>query len=88
MLSTLNTSITVSGNPWTYVSNDGLTYRYLYTKTGSETSRLVVVHGYDLAGNNAWNNTNWEKLRVSGYDLYDNYGEKVVTVNVNYGMGE
>ncbi|MFC1517759.1 chitobiase/beta-hexosaminidase C-terminal domain-containing protein [Candidatus Margulisiibacteriota bacterium] len=85
LLDVSNTVITISGNAWTYDSNDGTTYYYLYTKGGAETSQLIEVHGYDLAGNDSWNTEGWNIVTVSGKDRFNNQGEDSVTININYG---
>ncbi|MFC1517763.1 chitobiase/beta-hexosaminidase C-terminal domain-containing protein [Candidatus Margulisiibacteriota bacterium] len=84
-LNTLNTILVVaSGNYGVFKEKNGLEYIYQYTITGAEISRLVEVHGYDLAGNDSWNTEGWDILNVAGEDLYRNPGQKSVTIDIRY----
>jgi hypothetical protein len=83
-LDTTRTQITTSGNAWVYERRDGKDYIYKYTPLGTETSRLIEVRGYDLAGNNSRNTTGWNILKVQGTDLFGNPGSGTVTININY----
>ena len=83
-LDTANTILSIDGNGWTYQGNTGLRYVYKYSLGVSENSRLVEVHGYDLAGNDSWNTEDWDVLTVSGEDIYRNKGQKAVTVDIRY----
>jgi hypothetical protein len=83
-LDTANTVVSIGGNNWSYVENTDLNYVYSYTLSASENTRLVEVHGYDLAGNDSYSTEGWEELLVTGEDLYGNAGEKMVTVDIDY----
>jgi hypothetical protein len=84
LIDTLNTAISVSANPATYISNIGTTYHYRYNKLGTEESCLIKVDGYDLAGNFAENTLGWNVVTVRGRDVYNNLGERSVTTDIVY----
>ena len=83
-LNTDLTAVSIDGNAATYDSNSGLRYTYTYSVLGTEASSFVKVHGYDMAGNDAWNNDNWGVISVSGDDQYDNPGNSSSTVGINW----
>ncbi len=61
----------------TEIDNGNGTWKYVYRSanlTGTETTALVVVHGYDMAGNRSNNTDNWGNITVTGTDLTNNTG--------------
>ncbi len=84
VLDLTRTVVSVSGNMATFVSANGLTYRYQYARSGTEGSRLVRVDGYDLGGNYGQNTEGWNVVTVHGHDIFNNAGETRVSVNIIY----
>ncbi len=79
------TEVSIDGNPATFVSvgAPGFTYTYEYVVQGTEETSFVKVHGFDLAGNSAWNYEGWGDIKVSGKDVFLNIGVGTGAVGIN-----
>lgn len=79
------TEVSIDGNPATFVSvgGPGFTYTYEYVVQGDEETSFVKVHGFDLAGNSAWNYEGWGNIEVSGKDVFLNIGVGTGAVGIN-----
>lgn len=85
-----NTVVSMDGNAASYLSRSGLQYTYQYQispetpESGWEETGFILVHGYDLSGNESFNNTGWSDVLISGDDQYGNPGEREFTINLEY----
>jgi Chitobiase/beta-hexosaminidase C-terminal domain len=60
-------------------------YSYTYRSprlTGFENNWLIVVHGFDLAGNSSNSNDNWDLITAEGEDLFAN--PSLATANIEF----
>lgn len=82
----LDNSLIIIGqnSPVSFLAHDGLKYTFGRNIDGTETSGLITVRGKDLAGNIGYNLDGNNTIKISGYDLLNNYGESSASFNISY----
>jgi len=82
----LNNSLILIGqnSAVSFLSKSGLHYMFGRNIDGTETSGLINVWGKDLAGNIGYNLAGNNTMKISGYDLLNNYGESTTSFNIAY----
>lgn len=82
----LNNSIIMIGqnSPASFLGRSGLRYMFSRSIDGTETSGWIRIWGKDLAGNTGFNLAGNNNIKISGYDLLNNYGEATTSFNIAY----
>jgi len=80
------TTVNIMGHPATRINelylNSKWTYCYISPNLhGKETTALVTVHGYDLAGNHAQNTDGWGNITATGVDVLGNTGSSTSSMD-------
>jgi hypothetical protein len=71
-------------SPAQFINEHNQTYHFQRTLDGTETSGWIMVYAQDRAGNIGFNLAGNNTVKISGYDLFNNYGETTTSMNIQY----